>query len=162
MKILGIDPGLATIGFGLIRHITHDIQYELIDYGIISTPAHTELAIRLNILRQDLKSLLNELQPEIISLESLFFAKNIKTAMQVAHARGVILEQCWEYMQNSNNIISNIKEFTPLQVKQMLTGNGRATKQEVQQIIMDLFKLKTIIQPDDANDAVAIAYIATL
>lgn len=148
MIILGIDPGIADTGYGVIKK-TGD-HYSLVDYGSIKTPAKTDLSERLVSLHNELESIIKKYQPEIIGVEELFFAKNVKTAITVAHARGVILLTAKE--QNCT-----VREFTPLQVKQALIGYGRADKNQIQQMIKTILKLKEIPRPDDAADALAIA-----
>lgn len=149
MKILGIDPGTATIGFAVIeksrgRYIAHD-------YGAITTPASMERAHRLIVLADDLKTIIEKQQPRVLVVESLFFAKNQTTAMKVAEARGVILLIAATYGLT-------IKEITPPEVKLAVTGYGNADKKQVQEMVKRIFGLAKIPKPDDAADALAIAY----
>ena len=148
MIILGIDPGLATTGFGVIKKEKGILS--AIDYGVIRTPAKTELASRLKLISADLKSIIKKYKPEATAIEKLFFAKNVKTALDVGQARGVAL------LEIMNAGLSPY-EFTPLQVKQAITGYGRADKQQIQKMVQTILKLKNIPKPDDAADALAIA-----
>lgn len=149
MRILGIDPGLATIGFGLIEKKDYN-NLICLDYGIISTKPRLTLPERLSLIRNDLSELIETLKPDQISVEELFFSQNVKTGIQVAQARGVILELC-----NSKNL--PILEIKPNQVKSMITGYGHAEKQQIQMMVMKTLDLKKIPKPDDASDALAIA-----
>lgn len=150
MRILGIDPGTARLGYAVVDYETASKKLKLIDCGIIQTSKKEIEASRLSEIRKDLLSIINKFNPEISSVEQLFFFKNPKTIIPVAQARGVILE-----VLNSNSI--PIVEFTPLQVKQILTGQGRAEKSLVAKMVKLEFDLKEDIKPDDAIDAVAIA-----
>ncbi len=149
MIIVGFDPGLATLGYGVIKA---DNRYkpEMIDYGIISTPKDENLAVRLSMLEKGIKQVIDKFKPDEIAVEELFFAKNVKTGIAVAHARGVILltaiKEC-----------GKIFEYTPLQIKQALTGYGRAEKIQIQQMVKTMLGLKGIPRPDDAADALAVA-----
>lgn len=148
MIILGIDPGLATAGFGVIEKAGDNNK--ALDYGVISTPKDLSLTERLKIIEDNFVSLIEKFKPTDIAVEELFFAKNVKTALNVAHARGVILLCANKYCQN-------VFEYTPLQIKQGLTGYGRADKNQIQQMVKILLNLKTIPSPDDAADALAVA-----
>lgn len=148
MIILGIDPGTATTGFGLIRR--DGSVRELIDCGVITTHKDTPHAQRLAELFSDLVGLLQKYSPDVAAVEKLFFAANVTTAMTVGEARGVVLlalEQAGV----------SIAEYTPLQVKQGITGYGKATKRQVQEMVKLQLKLAVIPKPDDAADALAIA-----
>ena len=149
MIILGFDPGLATLGYGVI---TTDAKKkpEMVDYGIISTPKDKNLAERLIMIEKGVKQIIETYKPDEIAIEELFFAKNVKTAISVAHARGVIL-------LTANKHCGRIFEYTPLQIKQALTGYGRADKNQIQQMVKTFLKLKSIPRPDDAADALAVA-----
>ncbi|MEI8072757.1 MAG: crossover junction endodeoxyribonuclease RuvC [Candidatus Saccharibacteria bacterium] len=151
-KILGIDPGTATTGFGVITKSSGKL--EAVDYGVISTPKELEMPRRLQIIFDDLQEIINKHNPDIVAIEQLFFARNVTTAITVGQSRGVILLA----MQ-----IKGIKitEFTPLQVKQSVTGYGQATKKQVQSMVQKILKLDTIPKPDDAADALAIAICAS-
>lgn len=148
LKILGIDPGLATIGYGVIEEREH--SYKPIDYGIISTPAGVSLPKRLKMIYDSMEELISRFAPDEIAFEELFFNKNVKTALSVAHARGVLVLAA----MNSGR---EMFEYTPLQVKQAIVGYGRADKHQVQHMVMTLLGLSGIPKPDDAADALAIA-----
>ena len=149
MTIVGFDPGLATLGYGVI---TTDFKGkpQMVDYGIVSTPKEENLAVRLKMLEKGVKQIIDTYKPDEIAIEELFFAKNVKTGIAVAHARGVILltaiKEC-----------GKIFEYTPLQIKQALTGYGRAEKIQIQQMVKTTLRLKGIPRPDDAADALAVA-----
>lgn len=149
MVIVGFDPGLATLGYGVInKDIKGNIS--VIDYGIVQTPKGESLSVRLCMLEEATKQIIDKFKPDEISMEELFFAKNVKTAINVAHARGVLLLTC-------NKECGRIFEYTPLQIKQALTGYGRADKKQIQKMVQTLLKLKDIPKPDDAADALAVA-----
>ena len=150
--ILGIDPGIADTGFGVIsKDATGKIK--CLDYGSIKTLAKTALTERLGILSQALADIIRKYEPDLMSVEELFFAKNAKTALIVGHARGVILLTA---KQHSVPVV----EFTPLQVKQAVSSYGKAPKEQVQKMVKMLLNLKNIPQPDDAADALAVAICA--
>jgi crossover junction endodeoxyribonuclease RuvC len=146
--ILGLDPGIADTGYGVISETNGVLK--VLTYGSIKTPKSEELSRRLSSLHQQLIKLIDQYQPQIAVVEQLFFCTNIKTAMTVGQARGVIL------LSLTNKGITII-EPTPLQVKQGITGYGKADKRQVQQMLKNILKLKTIPQPDDAADALAMA-----
>ena len=148
MKILGIDPGLQTIGFGIIEE--NGFLWECVDFGVIETSSKAFFSQRLLQISQDLHELLQEYQPNIIAIEELFFAKNVKTAMSVAHARGVILEKCAEYG-------CKIFEYKPMEIKMAMTGYGGAEKMQMQKMVASILRLESIPKPDDAADALATA-----
>lgn len=150
--ILGIDPGLANTGFGVIVRKNKNIK--ILTCGCISTSPRTETGERLYKIQKELKKLIKKFKPDILATEEIFFAKNAKTALKVGEARGVIL-----LIAHSANI--PIKEFTPLQVKQAITGYGRAEKKQMQKMIKILLNLEEIPEPDDAADALAIALCCT-
>jgi len=151
MIIIGIDPGTATTGFGIIDYKeTAQQQLSCLKYGVIETPAGMETAERLNIINLDLRRIIDDFHPEIIAIESLYFFKNVKTVMPVSQARGVILLTAFQKK-------IPITEYTPLQAKTAVTGYGRATKNQVQQMVKNLLTLEKIPKPDDAADALAIA-----
>jgi len=149
MIIVGFDPGLATIGYGVIK-TDKSRKAEMIDYGVISTPKDENLAVRLCLIEKGVKQIIDTFKPDEIAIEELFFAKNVKTAIAVAHARGVIL-------LTANKECGKIFEYTPLQIKQALTGYGRADKNQIQQMVKTFLSLKAIPRPDDAADALAVA-----
>lgn len=148
MRILGIDPGYATIGFGLIEAARG--QTQMLNYGAISTPAGIPFARRLEILYDDMTQLLKETQPEALSIEQLFFGNNITTGIDVAHGRGVILLA-------AQKAGIPIFEYTPMQVKQSVVGYGKATKLQVMDMTKRLLHLQAVPRPDDAADALALA-----
>ena len=148
MIILGIDPGTATTGFGVITYEKH--QPTLVDFGVIATDKKLSDAERLEILADDLKQIIKKYKPVAVGVEKLFLSNNQKTAMTVSQARGVVLLTA---QQNKLPIL----EYTPLQVKNFICGYGKAEKKQVQFIVQKTFKLKTIPKPDDAADALAIA-----
>ncbi len=148
MRILGIDPGIATVGYGVID--SEDGSFALIDYGTITTPADLKIPERLDIIYKEMLCLLDTFRPDNIAFEELFFAKNVKTAISVAHARGVLLTAAYQYTKE-------LYEYTPLQVKQAMVGYGRADKRQIQQMVKNMLELDHIPRPDDAADACAIA-----
>lgn len=148
MIILGIDPGIATVGYGLIE--TDGYRHKMIDTGVIETPPGLFVDQRLEIIYNDLNDLIKEYDPTEVSIEELFFNTNSKTAIGVAEARGVILLCC-----RKNNL--TIAEYTPIQVKNAVTGNGRAEKIQIQEMVKTILKLNRIPKPDDAADALALA-----
>ena len=148
MRILGIDPGIATIGFGVVD--SDKKGHQLINCGVISTPAHTSLSSRLEQIYDDMCQLIDLFRPEAVSIEELFFNTNITTGIAVAHGRGVILLAC-------RKAGLKVYEYTPLQVKQAVVGYGLAEKKQVMDMTRRLLKLKAIPKPDDAADALAIA-----
>lgn len=148
MCILGIDPGIATIGFAVLN--SNPKQLQLQTCGVITTPAHTSLSSRLSRIYSDMNELLVQFHPDAVAIEELFFNTNITTGIAVAHGRGVILLSC----EQANVPIS---EYTPLQVKQAVAGYGRADKKQVMEMVRRICSLKTVPRPDDAADAVALA-----
>ena len=151
MTILGIDPGTATTGFGIISQNKN--QPELVDFGVITTKKNNTDAERLKILADDIRQLIKKYKPDCVGIEKLFFTTNQKTVMTVSQARGAILLVC-----QTHNI--PILEFTPLQIKSFICGYGKAEKKQVQYIVQKTFKLKSPPKPDDAADALAIALCA--
>lgn len=149
MRILGIDPGTAITGYGLIEEDQHG-ELSVHSYGIISTPAGLPAEQRLVIIYQQLNELILLHQPDCAAVEKLFFQNNAKTAMAVGQARGVI-------MLALAQAGLQIAEFTPLEVKQAITGYGSADKQQVQQMVQIILHLDKVPTPDDAADALAIA-----
>ena len=148
MRILGIDPGYATIGFGLIEG--ERAQFHMVTYGAITTPAGLPLSRRLYQIDRDMEELIGRLKPDVISIEELFFNTNITTGIAVAHGRGVILcaaERCGVPLH----------EYTPGQVKLAVTGYGKAEKRQVMDMTRRLLHLKAVPRPDDAADALALA-----
>ncbi|MBI5555800.1 MAG: crossover junction endodeoxyribonuclease RuvC [Elusimicrobia bacterium] len=150
MIVVGVDPGTATTGWGVIR--TVDSSKLIVDgCGAIITKSQTPFPERLKTIHQELKQIIKQFKPEVAAVEELFFAKNVKTAISVGHARGVILLTAIEEKLG-------IYEYTPLQVKQSLVGYGRAEKAQMQKMIKVLLGLKEIPHPDDVADALAVAF----
>ena len=148
MVILGIDPGLAIVGWGLIE--SHRGKLRPLAYGAITTPAHTPIESRLSIIRQDLTALIEKYKPDEMAVEELFFTNNITTGIAVAEARGIIL--CTAY-----DCGIPISEYTPMQVKQAVVGYGKAEKHQVIAMVTSLLSLPKPPKPDDTADAIAIA-----
>ena len=148
MIILGIDPGIATIGYGLIEKIGN--KYKVINYGHISTPPKKNLPSRLKIIYDKLDEIIKEYNPDEVAVEELFFNKNVKTALAVGHGRGVCLLVC------ENNGLKAY-EYTPLQVKQSVVGYGRAVKSQVQHMVKIHWNVSKIPKPYDVADGHAIA-----
>lgn len=148
MLILGIDPGVATIGFGLVEAQRSAVR--LLQYGVITTPAGLPLSVRLHQISQDMSQLLEQLKPEEAAVEELFFSKNITTGIAVAHGRGVILLE----LERAG---VPVYEYTPMQVKQAVAGYGGADKRQVMLMTQRLLRMQCVPRPDDAADALAIA-----
>ncbi len=146
--ILGIDPGIADMGFGIIEK--DGSRLKMIDYGSIKTKSKLTDEIRLTQIKNELDKLFAKYQPNRVAIEKLFFCNNAKTAIAVGQARGVAVLCAGQNCQV-------IKEYTPLQVKQALTGYGKADKKQIQQMVKVVLGLKQIPKPDDAADALAIA-----
>lgn len=150
MIILGIDPGVATIGFGVIRQIKTKKKLKCLYYGIIKTNSGLSDSERLKILFNSINGLIVKYKPNYIAIEKLYFFKNAKTIISVSQAKGVIL------LAAAKKKVQ-IFEFTPLQMKMIITGYGRADKEQIQKKIKKLLKLKELPKPDDAADALGIA-----
>ena len=148
MIILGIDPGLATLGWGVIE--SGGGKQKPLGYGSILTSPEQSLPNRLLAIRQDMAALLAQYQPDEIAFEELFFARNVTTALTVGAARGVSVAVCAAYS-------GKLYEYTPMQVKQAITGYGKAEKRQVQEMVKLLLHMDAIVRPDDAADALAIA-----
>ena len=148
MIILGIDPGLATLGYGVIE--TNNVKHKLVQYGTLTTPAHTEMAFRLRSLYEGMNQLLQIYKPDEVAFEELFFSKNVTTGINVSMARGVALLAVAQYTDK-------LYEYTPMQIKQAITGYGKADKHQMQQMVKILLNMKEIAKPDDAADALAVA-----
>jgi crossover junction endodeoxyribonuclease RuvC len=146
--VLGIDPGTAITGYGLVRE--DDEGLALVACGVINTPAGQSLPARLQVIYQRLADLIREHQPEAAAVEELFFSRNARTALTVGHARGVVLLALADAGLP-------IHEYKPLQVKQAIAGFGGAEKQQVQEMVRMLLNLEQVPRPDDAADAVAVA-----
>lgn len=148
MRILGIDPGVAIVGFGVLD--CAGARQQMVQYGAINTPAGMPLAARLTLIESDLTALIREFHPDEMAIEELFFSKNITTGIAVAHARGVIL--C-----TAEKLHLPIYEYTPMQVKQAVTGYGKAVKKQVQEMTRMMLKLEKVPKPDDTADALGMA-----
>ncbi len=148
MRILGIDPGIATIGFGIVDSVKQ--KNTLVQYGVITTPAGLPLANRLHQISQDMGDLIAQFKPDEMAVEELFFTNNITTGIAVAHGRGVILLE-------AERLGVPIFEYTPMQVKQAVVGYGKAEKRQVMDMTRRLLNMSQIPRPDDAADALAIA-----
>jgi crossover junction endodeoxyribonuclease RuvC len=149
MIILGVDPGFATIGYGIVSF--KNSTFKAVEYGSIITDSKMRFENRLNQIYDELTDLIKLYKPDEMAVEEVYFAKNLKTAIQVSQARGVIL------IAGSKNGIKKIRGYTPLQVKIALTGYGKADKNQIQQMIKVILKLNEIPKPDDTADALAIA-----
>ena len=148
MRILGLDPGIATVGFSILD--SDGPHSRLVTCGVITTPAHTPLAARLDRIYSDLEEIIREFHPEVMAVEELFFSKNITTGIAVAHGRGVILLA-------AEKLGVPVFEYTPMQVKQSVAGYGKAEKKQVMLMTQRLLNMKQIPRPDDAADALALA-----
>ena len=148
MRVIGIDPGYAIVGFGILDYIKGG--FAVIDYGAITTASDLPIEKRLDVIFSDLSALLAEYKPDLAGVERLFFTANHKTAMDVAHARGVIL------LALSQAGVA-LKEYTPLQVKMSVTGYGKAVKKQVQEMTRNILRLREVPKPDDTADALAVA-----
>ena len=148
MIILGIDPGYATVGFGVIE--TTNGKNKAVEYGVILTPKEDSLPKRLAKISEGFEQLIEKYHPDTVAIEELFFQNNQKTAILVAEARGAILLTVY-------GKVKNLYEYTPLQIKQAMTGYGRADKQQIQHMVTRYLNLKEIPKPDDAADALAVA-----
>jgi len=147
-RVLGLDPGTATTGFGLVEE--SDNSLKAVEYGVILTPANLPMPQRLRLIFLRVSELLEQFRPEAVSVEKLFFNRNVTTALSVGQARGVAL------LAAANTDLP-VFEYTPLEVKQAISGFGRASKDQVQQMVRLILQLEQIPKPDDAADALAIA-----
>ena len=148
MRIIGIDPGTGILGFGVID--VSGAKTWLVTAGVVRTPAHTPLPDRLEEIYESLTDIIKETKPEVMAIEKLFFARNVTTAMSVSHARGVA-------MLTGKQAGLAIEEYTPLQIKQTMTGYGKADKKQVQEMVRLQLGLKEVPKPDDCADALAAA-----
>ncbi len=146
--ILGIDPGYAIVGYGMIKYENN--HFDVLDFGAVTTEAHTDFNDRLLHIYNEISNLINICRPDAMAIEKLFFNTNAKTAIDVAQARGVIL-----LAAKQNNV--GIFEYTPLQVKQSVVGYGRAEKKQVQEMTRIILNLDSVPKPDDTADALAMA-----
>jgi crossover junction endodeoxyribonuclease RuvC len=151
MRIIGIDPGTGILGFGVIDFKRG--KTTLVTAGVITTPAHTPLPDRLEEIYNGLTEIIAETKPTVMAIEKLFFNQNVTTAMSVSHARGVA-------MLTGKQASLKIEEYTPLQIKQTMTGYGRADKKQMQEMVRQQLGLKEAPKPDDAADALAAAIMA--
>ncbi len=149
MIILGLDPGLGTMGYGVVEKDANG-NCKAVDYGVVKTPAGENLAVRLCMLEEGVCKIFDRFGPEEVAMEELFFSKNITTGIAVAQARGVMLLTC-------NKRCGRIFEYTPNQIKQALTGYGAADKGQMQRVVASHLRLPSIPRPDDAADALAVA-----
>ena len=148
MRILGIDPGLACTGFGIID--VGNSKLKVIDYGVIKTDQKKQLNIRLNTIFQDLKYIIDKFKPSVMSVEQIFYGKNVKSALLLGHARGIPLLLSAEFKLT-------LYEFSARRIKQSLTGNGNASKEQVQFMVQKLLSMEELPSPMDASDALAAA-----
>jgi crossover junction endodeoxyribonuclease RuvC len=148
MLVLGIDPGTATTGFGVVE--AQGSRLRAIDYGVISTPSSMDMPARLCLIHEGLSRIIDQYQPQTAAVEEIFYHRNAKTVITVAQSRGVLL-----FTGASKGL--KVCEYTPLQVKQSVVGYGQAEKRQVQLMVQRILKLKEIPKPDDAADALAIA-----
>ncbi len=149
MIILGIDPGYATVGYGVIESYGSN-RIRAIDYGVVTTPKEDSLPKRLKVISDSFSYLIDKYKPDAVAIEELFFQNNQKTAIAVAEARGALLLTVYSKTDQ-------LFEYTPLQIKQAMTGYGRAEKQQIQYMVKVLLKLEKVPKPDDAADALAVA-----
>src|SRR6185437_1105548 len=140
MRIIGIDPGTGILGFGVIE--SNGGKNQLVDAGVIRTPVKEDDAVRLQTIYEEITDIISETKPQEMSVEKLFFAQNVTTAMTVAQARGVVLLA-------GKQAKLTIYEYTPLQIKQALTGYGRAEKKQIQEMVRVILQLKEVPKPDD-------------
>ena len=148
MRIIGIDPGTGILGFGIIE--VNKGKSHLVDAGVIRTPVKEDDAVRLLTIYEELTDIIADTHPDEMAVEKLFFAQNVTTAMTVAQARGVVL-------LTGMQADLKISEYTPLQIKQALTGYGRADKKQIQEMVRVIMHLKEVPKPDDCADAIACA-----
>ena len=153
MRIIGIDPGTGILGFGVIDY--KNGKMTLVDAGVITTPAHTPLPDRLLEIYEGLTGIIADTKPEMMAIEKLFFAQNVTTAMSVSHARGVA-------MLTGKQANLPIEEYTPMQIKQTMTGYGKADKKQMQEMVRMQLRLKEVPKPDDAADALATAIMCAM
>ena len=150
MRIIGIDPGTGILGFGVVDFRRGSNKFKMVTAGVITTPAHTPTDERLEEIFNSLTEIINETKPDAMSIEKLFFARNVTTAISVAEARGVA-------MLTGRQAAISIAEYTPLQIKQTLTGYGKADKKQIQEMVRLNLGLTEVPKPDDCADALAAA-----
>ena len=149
MRILGIDPGVATVGFGVIENSSED-KHKVLDYGCITTKAGLPFSVRLQQIHRDLKIIMNKWQPAEIAIEEIFFSKNVKTGIKVAQARGAMMQQVLLEKRK-------VAEYKPQEIKEAVCGYGRADKKQLQKMVQLILEMEETPKPDDAADALAIA-----
>ena len=152
MIVLGIDPGLAIVGYGVIS--VEKGKSTVVDYGVINTPKEDTIPVRLQKIYEGMNAILDKFKPDAVAIEELFFNTNTTTGINVAQARGVVLLACL-------NKCPNLFEYTPLQVKMTMTGYGKAEKKQIQYMVSKYLNLASIPKPDDAADALALALTHT-
>jgi len=148
-KILGIDPGYGRLGYAIVERTKSDLT--AIRFGVIDTPKQKALHLRLKIIYDHLKQMAHEFSPTVMAIEKLYFFRNVTTAIEVGESRGVALLVAAEFQMD-------VYEYTPHQVKQAVVGQGRATKMQVQEMVKLLYRLREKPKPDDAADALAVAW----
>ena len=148
MKVLGIDPGLGNTGYGIVSAVNNN--FELIDFGVIKTNSKDKLAHRLQIIFNEISQLITDHQPNIFSIEEIFYSKNVKSSLLLGHARGVSMAAA-----SVNNVL--VYEYAARKIKQSLTGNGNAHKDQVQFMVKNLLKMNEAPKSNDASDALGIA-----
>ncbi len=149
MRVLGIDPGIARVGFGVVE-TENGADVHFVECGLIATKPELTLQDRLKEIYQDLEVIIKKTKPQLLSCEKLYFQNNAKTALDVGQARGIVLLA-------ASHFNLPVFELTPLQVKQSVTGYGKATKQQVEDMIIQILHLNFVPKPDDVADAIAIA-----
>ena len=148
-RVIGFDPGFAIVGYGVLDY--EDFRnIKVVDYGVITTPKEESFPVRLAMLEEGLNKIYAKFKPQEIAVEELFFNTNITTGINVAHARGVLLLAAIHHC-------GNLYEYTPLQIKQAMTGYGKATKKQIQEMVKTYLSLAAVPKPDDAADALAVA-----
>ena len=148
-RVIGFDPGFAIVGYGVLDY--EDFRnIKVVDYGVITTPKEESFPVRLAIIYKGVQELIKKYNPDEVAVEELFFNTNITTGINVAHARGVLLLAAIHHC-------GNLYEYTPLQVKQAMTGYGKATKKQIQEMVKTYLSLAAVPKPDDAADALAVA-----
>lgn len=153
MRILGIDPGTGILGFGVVD--VDKGKLTMVDAGVIKTPPHQADSDRLKTIFDELEEIISTNKPDVMAVEKLFFTNNVTTAMSVSQARGVVL-----LLGKQHDL--ELYEYTPLQIKQGMTGYGKATKAQIQEMVKTVLKLKEIPKPDDAADALACAITCSM
>lgn len=148
-RVLGLDPGLAIVGYGVLDYVDFS-RKKVTDYGVITTPKNESFPVRLALIYKGVQELIEKYNPDEVAVEELFFNTNITTGINVAHARGVLLLAAVHHC-------GCLYEYTPLQIKQAMTGYGRAEKKQIQEMVKRFLGLQKVPKPDDAADALAVA-----